>query len=214
MAWKQASYADVRDRIRPGDVIAFCGEETASEIIKWATRSSVSHVGVILRPERLAKGESQQEACDHLMEATPRGVKIKRLSQRVKHYDGKIWWLPLSDAIRQRMDLERFHDFLLEQEHKPYDVPQAVKSALDALDDDPLLGLVTRNIEDFSSLFCSELIAAALEASGAISHLNASEVTPIDLCRFAIYQEDYYQLKGEHELIEGYNTLSPEGWGE
>jgi len=73
---------------------------------------------------------------------------------------------------------------------------------------------VTHNIEDFSRLFCSELVAAALEASGAISHLNASEVTPIDLCQFAIYREDYYQLKGEQELIEGYNTLSPEGWGE
>ena len=82
------------------------------------------------------------------------------------------------------------------------------------LDADPLLKRATYNVEDLSSLFCSELVAAALEACGVIAHLNASEVTPIDLCRFAIYQSDYYQLKGEDTPIQGYNTLSPEGWGE
>jgi len=200
--------------MQPGDVIAFCGKESVSEVIKWATRSNVSHVGVILRPQPSTHAEPRPAICDQIMESSPRGVHIRRLGDRIESFGGEIWWLPLSDTVRARMDLERFHDFLVEQEHKPYDIPQAIKSGLDALDDDPRLGRATHNIEDFSRLFCSELVAAALEASGAISHLNASEVTPIDLCKFAIYREDYCQLKGEQELIEGYNTLSPEGWGE
>jgi len=214
MAWKQGDYANVRNQIQPSDVIAFSGKGSVSEVIKQATRSTVSHVGVILEPQLLIEGGPQEESSLQIMESTPRGVRIRQLSDLIKSYSGKMWWLPLSDAVREKMDLRKFHYFLLSQEHKPYDVPQAIKSALDALDDDLRLGQVTHNIEDFSRLFCSELVAAALEASGAISHLNASEVTPIDLCQFAIYREDYYQLKGEQELIEGYNTLSPEGWGE
>ena len=82
------------------------------------------------------------------------------------------------------------------------------------IDDAPLIGRITRSQEDFSSFFSSELITAGLEAGGAIESINASETTPMDLCRFSIYQEKYYQLKGSKELIKGYNTLNPEGWGE
>jgi len=189
MAWKQADYANVCNQMQPGDVIAFSGKGDISEIIKRTTRSNVSHVGVILKSKLLIKGEPQQGPFNQIIESTLLngflGVTISRLSDRIKSYDGKVWWLPLSDSVRGKMDLKKFHDFLLHQEHKPYDIPQAIKSAFDALDNNPLLGRVTHNIEDFSKLFCSELVAAALEASGAIPHLNASEVTPIDLCMFS-----------------------------
>jgi hypothetical protein len=66
----------------------------------------------------------------------------------------------------------------------------------------------------FSQFFCSELAAAGLEAGGVIKSINASEVTPIDLCKFNLYQSDYYQIKGGKRIIGGFNTLSPEGWGE
>lgn len=214
MAWNRVDYADVRDRIRPGDLIAFGGTSPTCELIKRVTESSVSHVGVVLHPEWWTEGPSWPEICDRFMEATPRGMKIAHLGRRVKRYDGTLWWLPLSDAARQQMDLEAFHSFLHEQKDKPYDVAQAIKSGLDMLDANPLLRRMTYNVEDLSSLFCSELVAAALEACGVIGRLNASEVTPIDLCRFAIYRSDYYQLKGENAQIQGYNTLSPEGWGE
>ena len=92
-------------------------------------------------------------------------------------------------------------------------MPQAVKSALDALDDIPFAGSLTRNDEDFSRFFCSELVAAALEKGKVIKKINASEVTPNDLCRFSIYSGTYHQLKGPKRAIGGHNTLSPEGWG-
>lgn len=69
------------------------------------------------------------------------------------------------------------------------------------------------NIEDFSTFFCSELVAAGLEAGGAIKSINASEVTPIDLCMFSLYQPDYYQIKGKISEIRGFNSIDPEGWG-
>lgn len=213
MAWKRADCADVRHRMQPGDVIAFSGKAHFPELIKWATGSNVSHVGVVFQPKPM-EGEHQLQIIESTYLNGFLGVIASPLDERIESYEGSVWWLPLSDSVRAKMDLKKFHDFLLQQEHKPYDLPQAIKSALDTQEDHPLLGRVTYNIEDFSELFCSELVAAALEASGAISHLNASEVTPIDLCRFSIYKQDYYQLKGEKQSIEGYNTLSPEGWGE
>ncbi len=216
MALKSAKYDDVRHHMRPGDVIAFAGEGPASEIIQRATRSNVSHVGVVLQP-RPAPGEPQAEILQ-VIESTSlngfTGVTISGLRERIQGYDGRVWWLPLRDSVRARMDWQRFHDFLLQQEGKPYDVPQAIKSGLDQLDDHAVLERATHAVEDLTKFFCSELVAGALEACGGITHLNASEVTPIDLCTFSIYEQDYYQLKGKREPIAGYNSVSPVGWGE
>ena len=45
-------YSKVRNQMRPGDVIAFGGKGHFSEIIKFATRSVVSHVGVVFQVDR------------------------------------------------------------------------------------------------------------------------------------------------------------------
>jgi hypothetical protein len=219
MARKVARYSELRKRMQPGDIIAFSGKGQFSEIIKWATRSAVSHVGIVLQSKLLIGDTPQDGFFNQIIESTSlngfSGVSISRLSDRVDTYDGEMWWLPLSEKSRNTLQTKQFYDFLLHQEKKPYDTPQAVKSALDALDDIPLLRKATHNIEDFSSFFCSELAAAALEVGEVVSNINASEVTPIDLCMFSIYHDDYYQIKGKgkEKDIKGYNTLPAEGWG-
>jgi hypothetical protein len=206
--------------MQPGDIIAFSGKGNFSEIIKWATRAPVSHVGIVLQSKLLIGNTPQDGFFNQIIESTSlkgfSGVSISRLSDRVDTYDGEMWWLPLSRKSRSNLKTKEFYDFLLHQERKPYDMPQAVKSALDALDNIPLLGKATHNIEDFSSFFCSELAAAALEVGQVVSNINSSEVTPIDLCMFSLYKEEYYQIegKGEEKDIKGYNTLSPDGWGQ
>lgn len=218
MSWKTALYQDVRPKMKAGDVIAFSGKGNFSEIIKWATRAAVSHVGVILQSKLQIDGEPQSGIFNQIIESTSlngfSGVIISRLSDRLDTYDGEIWWLPLRQDIHAAMDKKKYYDFLIHQERKEYDMPQAIKSALDALDKVPLVGNLTHNAEDFSRFFCSELVAAALEAAGAISHINASEVTPIDLCSFALFENDYYQLTGNRKEIRGYNATNPTGWGE
>jgi hypothetical protein len=126
---------------------------------------------------------------------------------------GDIWWLPLSAAARAKLKHKRFFDWCLHQKGKPYDAPQAVKSALDGLDDVPIIGGTTHNVEDFSKFFCSELVTGALEKAGVIKKLNAAELTPIDLCRFSLYRRDYTQIKGTKKLIRGHNAMDPEGFG-
>lgn len=220
MARKTATYSELRGEMQPGDIIAFSGKSHFSEMIKWATRAPVSHVGIVLQSKLLIGDTPQDGFFNQIIESASlngfSGVSISRLSDRVDTYDGEMWWLPLGDRARQSLKPKQFYNFLLHQEKKPYDLPQAVRSALDAMDSIPLLKKSTHNTEDFSSFFCSELAAAALEAGGVISSINASEVTPIDLCKFSIYQEHYYQIagKGVDKEIKGHNSLSAEGWGQ
>ncbi len=191
-------YRNVRQEMLPGDVIAFGGCGMFSRVVKFATNSNVSHVGIILQTK--IPEDNTGRFFNQIIESTSldgsNGVTISRFSERLRNYVGDVWWLPLTDSARKRFNQKLFFDFMLEQEGKPYDVPQAIKSALDSLDG---IGLFY-NKEDFSKLFCSELAAAGLEKSEVLPEINASEVTPIDLCEFLIFKKAV-QLKGALDAI-------------
>ncbi len=218
MPVEQISYADARPMMQPGDVIAFGGKGHFSEIIKFATFSDVSHVGVILQTK--IQEDDTDRFFNQIIESTSlngfNGVNISRFSDRLATYEGELWWLPLSKKTRKNFKKKKFYNFLFNQakERKPYDMPQAIKSAIDALDNLPFdVHGAGYNREDFNKFFCSELVAAALEISSAIDTVNASEVTPIDLCRWNIYKDTYYQLKGDkNKKISRYNTARPSDW--
>ncbi len=219
MSVKQIEYDVARGLMKPGDVIAFGGKGHFSEIIKFATFSDVSHVGVILQTK--IPEDDTERFFNQIIESTSlngfNGVNISRFSDRMDAYKGELWWLPLKKEIHDNLfDRKKFFDFLFNQAKakKPYDMPQAIKSALDALDKLPFGSHgPTYNREDFSKFFCSELVAAGLEIAGAVGTVNAAEVTPIDLCRWNIYEKKYYQLKGDtSKKISRFNTASPSVW--
>ena len=193
------SYEDIRRHMLPGDVIAFGGKGNFSNIIKWRTRSQVSHVGTILQTG--ITGDIR--FFNQLIEATSlngfNGVSISRVSDRLRGYKGNVWWLPLSDEAREKFDEVAFFDFMFQQVGKLYDTAQAIKSAIDWLP-------WCHNKEDFQKLFCSELLAGGDKAGGLIN-LNCSEVTPVDACRWKLYK-DCYQLRGEPTEIRRFNSVT------
>lgn len=213
-----SSYEKERERMKPGDVIAFGGKSTFSEVIKIATWSHISHVSTILQT-KVAINDGTNRYFNQVIESTSlnnfNGVSISRLSERIDNYDGDIWWLPLRRDLRENAEAHiKFYDFLFDKALRrvEYDMPQAIKSALDLLDS---IKGPAYNREDFSKFFCSELIAAGFEAAGIVSTVNASEVTPIDLCRWNIYEDSYYLLKkGNRKIkkISRYNKLDPALW--
>lgn len=210
-------YSEARAMMKPGDVIAFGGKGHFSEVIKFATCSDVSHVGVILQTR--IQEDKTKRFFNQIIESTSlngfNGVNISRFSDRLATYDGELWWLPLKEELRQgAFNQEAFYDFLFQQNRKGYDTPQAVKSAVDALDELPLgMHGPGYNREDFDKFFCSELVAAGLEAAGSVGKVNASEVTPIDLCRWNIFEDKYFQLKGDRtKRISRFNTATPSDW--
>ena len=195
-------YTEARKLMAPGDVIAFGGKGQFSEIIKMATLSPVSHVGCVLQTHIGGDDRYFNQVIESTSIGDFNGVSISRLSDRINAYDGEVWWLPLSHDVLQKFDRRAFFNFLLAQEGKDYDTHQAVFSALDILDS---IG-IGRNKEDFAKFFCSELVSAALEKGGAIGPINASEVTPIDLVRFKIYDR-IVKLRGLTKDISRFNTV-------
>ena len=217
MSAKKTTYEEARKHMRPGDVIAFGGKGHFSELIKFSTFSSVSHVGVILQTKAI--DEDTDRFFNQIIESAEindySGVSVSRFSDRLDNYDGELWWLPLRKEVRDdRFDGKKFFNFLFNQARlrKPYDLPQAINSAIDVLDTLPFgVNGPGYNREDFSKFFCSELVAAGLEVAGVVENINSSEITPIELCRWTIYEDDYYQLLGEtSKEISRFNSVSPE----
>ena len=85
---------------------------------------------------------------------------------------------------RSRFDEAAFTRFLFRAEGKPFDPIQAAQAMIDRFGD---MGGVMLAMENLEKFFCSELVAAALEEAGTVGPINASETTPIDLCRWKIY---------------------------
>lgn len=209
MTRKKMTYDAARDYMMPGDVVAFGGRGSFAELIKFGTRSDVSHVAVVLKTEVL--GNTSGRYFNLLVESTgSNGVATVRFSDLIRDYDGEIWWLPLDEEQRsERFYDAAFVDFLFNQvrDGKEYDLPQALRSALDSLD---VLHGPGYNRRDYERFFCSELIAAAFQASGLVKGINPSEVTPIELCTWNIYQGAYVHLKGSmRKRIRDFNSLAP-----
>ena len=210
MRLKENKYSEIRDSMRPGDVIAFGGKALFSTVVKGVTDSkSVTHVGIIVQStyEPLSTDEDQRKFINRIMESdkSPDGrvcITERLLSQRVQTYRGEMWWLRLREDIRKRINPHNFTQFVFLQQGKPYDLPQAIKAGIDFADESGL----TLNQENFSKLFCSEFVAAALKKAGVLKKINASEVTPIELCQYQIYDPCYVIFNGEKKEIEDFNS--------
>ena len=170
---------DLLENLDTGDVIAFGGKCLFSRAIQLKTMSPVSHVAIVIK-------RGSQAYC---VEACGDGVIESPFKQAIK-YDGHVWWLPLSSDARRIADASRIVEFSESLIGRPYDMKQAIKSAIDLFDipsKSPDDVMSTLNNVDLSKLFCSELVASVLEAGYVISDINPSELTPKDVVALRIY---------------------------
>lgn len=177
----RATFDEVKDLIRPGDLLAFGGYEPESRLIKLVGRSPLSHTAL-----------AWQTGPDGpvLMEAIGVGVRRAPIGSRVAEYNGDAWWIPLSEEARAQLDVPAMQRFLAQQEGKEFDTDQMIGAGIHAL-----VGGGTRTNEDLNQFFCSELVTAGLRAGGLVD-LNPSETTPRDLVRLGLWGPYYVQLKG------------------
>lgn len=189
-------YSQYREAMKTGDVIAFSGNSRISKIIKWKTDSQYSHVGIVMDAD--AKGGIGKAVL--MVESTAlcnqpdvldgkiiKGVQLHFLSNRLDEYDGKAWWLPLKEV------LPHYAAFNMQQwlrnircENIKYDDFQALGTGADIFDWIPGI----QNDRDFSSLFCSELVARALQIAGVVNdNINPSEQTPADIAGMPCFEK-------------------------
>ena len=210
-------YDEVRNEMRTGDVIVFGGKSVLSRMIMWLTKSNVSHAAVVVQT-RLR--DAKDNHFDNLIvESTKRGgyygVIVSPASEVIKRYEGNVWWLPLQQRpeFRNNIELTNFlyRDPKDTENRSAFDFIGGVYALFDQFDrmTNWLRGL-THSPEALNKFFCSELVAHALERAEILRVDNASEVSPIDLCRLRLYSSVYYQLKGETQVIKGFNGGVPE----
>lgn len=207
---KERDYEEIRDRMRPGDIVAFGGKGIISNGIKIVTGCNVSHVAMVLSSSQLAEMPMVLLAESTSLGDGFAGVQFNRLSDRLRGYEGEVWWLPLNKVVRGCLDIPKLAAFLVSQKGKKYDALQALGSGVDI----EVFGHeILENNEDLSKLFCSEYNTAAFEdnfgmrqfmldagrSAWTFFDINASEQTPFDVVKFPIYQ-DPVQICGEAAL--------------
>lgn len=184
-------YSYYRPFMKTGDVIAFSGKGRISGIIKRATRSAYSHVGLVVNSTMsdgfgqsvlLVESTTLGNLPDIISGKVIRGVQMQWLSQRIAAYPGKVWWVPLRQSIPEEKSVAMLRWIRsIHARQAPYDTIQAIGSALDWWD---RLGFT--NKRDSYALFCSELVAYAWQVAGIIPEtINPSECTPQDIMQFS-----------------------------
>lgn len=175
--------------------MAFSGTDIPSAVVKLATQSHYVHVAIVLSVNSDSSGNNDGNdpvliAESHIDASLPslgtgesiRGVQVQRLSERLASYRGPAWWASLKTPLDDR-GLAQMQRWLqeLESHQVPYDFLQAIGAGVSALN-----WLDWENQEDYSTLFCSELVTRALQIAGAIDEcINPSEQVPVNVMNFS-----------------------------
>jgi hypothetical protein len=217
------SYEILCQQIKPGDVIAFSGNDIPATVVKLATSSCYVHLAIVLSTNQdpinseitgsdlmaELEGDRPDEyplillAESHISLSKPSlgtgkrnfGAQIHQLSQRLMECPDRAWWAalrqPLAEAKKQQMQRWLWE---IEQQGVPYDFIQAIGAGVENLVEGCL-----ETPRDDASLFCSELVACALQQGGAIAdHINPSQQTPADVMAFSCFKPPVL-LKGKIE---------------
>lgn len=204
-----APYKSVRKDIRPGDIIAFGGVGIFSKVIKFFTRSEVSHVGIVMENKMSFEGDSQPGKIVYLIESTTlnkngkKGVQVNALSDRLAEVEadgGSAWVLFLHENIRKEVDWKKFFDICWAERGRRYNMPRAI-----------LAGLPLPQFFSTSAKFCSQLVIYTLKMSGVscLQKVLPASVNPQELCETKLYSDLYVQVVGPKKEIRNFNTKSP-----
>jgi hypothetical protein len=207
---------DIISIVQPGDILAFSGKgNIISDLVRFATGSIVSHVGMILNSQL---GTDQPKIIESTSLGGFSGVTVTDLIMRCTYYPGLIWYLPLNADLQKKVDSKKLDYWLLQQKGKQYDTWGAVESALLQWEESdywhklvsywPAIASKSDSKTPVPHWFCSELASAALQQVGILPpSLNPDLVRPTDLVSMQIYSGTCYQLKGNATPIPEYNSI-------
>lgn len=183
-------YDEIRGSLKTGDMVLFSGKGFISNIIKLATGSKWSHVGMVLEISDysfMALWESTKisDMPDLIDGEIKKGVQIQQLSTRIKYYDGEVGIRRLSAHVTNKMEAE-LGKLIDKLRGRPYEESELelLKSVYD------LPG--GKNEGDLSSVFCSESFAEGYKVMGLLPDSTISnELTPKDLSKMETLLSGY-----------------------
>ena len=194
-------YETLRPQLRPGDLIAFQGAGILSGLISVFS-AGPSHIGIVR--QSCHANSDFVTMTESTIEGGRNGVQTNRLSERLAEYDGRAWWLPLSDDIHEQIDWFKFFNFIgATEDHVRYDTTGLFEFILRGL---PIVGPRIGQKEHVDQMVCSGFVTAVLESCGVLRGINWSKVSPQDLVEMHIYR-DVFNLIGGPAKLRGFNTV-------
>lgn len=187
-------YSFLRDSLETGDIILFSGNSFISHLIRMATRSDYSHVGMVLKFNGydsvfLWESTKLSNVGDILSGKKKNGVQITLLSERIENYNGSCVLRRLASPSFTSAQIDSLNQLRRELRNRPYE--RNKKELILSLYDNA----GGKNEEDLSSVFCSELVAEAYQRLGLIpsDRKPSNEYLP---CDFSEEREDIEFLDG------------------
>jgi hypothetical protein len=174
------AYAELRPHFATGDIVLFGGKSDLCRKIQKLTRSRWSHVAMLVRSEDLDavliwEATSATDMADLQTGRIGSGVRLTAFSEWTSRYGEEIAVRRL--LVERTPDMQAaFNAFRREMAGRPYEKHRfQLMRSLGA-------GPLGRNSkEDLSSVFCSELIAAAYQRMGLLrSRPPSNDYTPKD----------------------------------
>jgi hypothetical protein len=168
-------YKTNRDALRTGDLVFCSGTYFFSNAIRWFTKSTWSHIGVIYRDEAL-------ERVFVLESETLIGVRLAPLSKYLSDYHGK------NRPYRGRIiiarilpevpleDLKQGISFGMDELTKPYDNLEILRIAI------RILLKIGRRSRD-KKYICSELVYEIFRKADVWFKFNRRSISPDDIWR-------------------------------
>ena len=180
------SYNDIRTSLNTGDIVLFSGSGVISKTIQYFSRSFWSHIGMVIRDSEwdmllLWESTTLSKVKDVESRGQRQGVAIRPMSDRLRDYPvGKVAFRKLQNITitgEMKQALIAFRNEIKGRNYEESKV-ELMRSAYD--------GFLGKNEEDLSSVFCSELVAEALQRIGVLKEHDerggypSNEYTPAD----------------------------------
>jgi len=193
------SYMTDRQKIKDGDVIAFAGHTFTDDVIGAATDSTYGHVGIVCNSlwdeKKFGKLDGDivmfETFSSHHGRPVPdaftgkirSGTQVHMLYKRLDALcDDSVYVHPLKEPLNPD-ELQKLKEFLqrVHDEAAHYDYSEAYAIPFRDADQAKVHHANPDDDESMKAFFCSELVAAALQAAGRISsEKDASVVVPGD----------------------------------
>ena len=93
-------YKLIRGRMKTGDLLQWQSNSVLGWVIRLLSHGKVNHSGLIFRFQEYAGLSNNRWT----MEALENGFDLNLLSDRLKSFDGMVWWYPLKDEYNECRD--------------------------------------------------------------------------------------------------------------
>jgi hypothetical protein len=192
---KVIPFEQVKDTLRPGDLVAFGGSGFLSNGIKVFSHSPISHIAMV--------DEDPTKIIESTIIGKVSGPQVNDLATRLAGYDkgGKAWVLYLSDKERELLDFKAMFDFGRARiaAGDKYEKQELIEDAVDTFVNIPFP-------DDPHASVCSEFVAELLQAGGQAFTHPTFGLKPQQLAEMAIFS-GCQQILGESTVIPQFNSL-------